>query len=65
VVEKVYKEGTQDAATARAATEALIRKEKKAAEIIKKIGANATLESAATVYGKQVVSSRPGFIYYI
>ncbi|MBK7884836.1 MAG: peptidylprolyl isomerase [Chitinophagaceae bacterium] len=57
VVEKVYKEGTQDAATARAATEALIRKEKKAAEIIKKIGANATLESAATLYGKQVVSA--------
>jgi peptidyl-prolyl cis-trans isomerase D len=56
-VEKVYKEGTQDVATARASAEGVIKNKKKAEEIIKKIGANPTLENAATVYGKQVMQA--------
>ncbi len=57
VVEKLYKEGTQDVATARPAVEPIIRNQKKAEEIIKKIGANPTLESAAAAYGKQVMTA--------
>ena len=56
-VDKVFKEGVQDAATARSGSEAIIRKEKKAAIIIKKIGETPTLESAAAAYGKQVLQA--------
>ena len=56
-VEKIYKEGVQDAATARSGSEVIIRKEKKADLIIKKIGSSPTLEAAAAAYGKQVVQA--------
>ncbi len=54
VLDKVNKEGVQDAATARPGSEAIIRNKKKAEIIIQKLGANPTLESAAAAYGKQV-----------
>lgn len=53
-VEKIYKEGVQDAETARPIAEAAIRNLKKGEEIIKKLGNAPTLESAAAAYGKQV-----------
>lgn len=53
-VDNVYKEGLQDAATARSGAEVIIRKQKKAAIIMSKLGANPTLESAAAAYGKQI-----------
>ena len=55
MVDKIEKEGTQDVQTARPMVERSIKEEKKAAEIIKKLGSNATLESAATAFGKQVL----------
>jgi peptidyl-prolyl cis-trans isomerase D len=54
-VDKVYAEGTQDAATARPMAENAIKNEKKAAEITKKLGASPTLESAAAAYSQQVL----------
>ncbi|RYD82896.1 MAG: hypothetical protein EOP53_02370 [Sphingobacteriales bacterium] len=57
MVDNVYKEGLQDAATARSGAEAIIRKEKKAAIIKAKLGANPTLESAAAAYGKQIMQA--------
>lgn len=54
VLDKVYKEGTQDVATARPAAEAAVKNEKKAAIIKTKIGATPTLESAAAAYNMQV-----------
>jgi len=54
-VNKVYSEGTQDAATARVGAEAIVRNMKKADLIIAKLGATATLESAASAYSKQVL----------
>lgn len=56
-VDKVYKEGTADVATARPSVEGIVRNQKKAEEIIKKIGANPTLETAAAAYGKQVMTA--------
>lgn len=53
-VDKIYKEGLQDAATARPGSEAIIIKEKKTAIIIKKIGENPTMEAAASAYGKTI-----------
>ena len=53
-VNKVYAEGTQDAATARSGAESIIKKEKKAATIIAKLGATPTLETAAAAYSKQI-----------
>ena len=53
-VERIEEEGTQDAAAARAGVEGAIRNKKKAEIIIKKIGANATPETAAAAYNKQV-----------
>lgn len=53
-VDKIYEEGTQDVETARPLAENAIREEKKAAEIIKGLGPNPTLESAAAKYGKEV-----------
>jgi len=55
IVDKVQKEGTQDVATARPMVEGIIRDEKKAEQIIKKLGT--TLESAAAAYGKQVLTA--------
>lgn len=56
-VDNVYKEGLQDAATARSGAEVIIRKQKKAAIIKTKLGANPTLESAAAAYGKQLMQA--------
>jgi peptidyl-prolyl cis-trans isomerase D len=53
-VDKIYSEGTQDAATARPMAENAIKNEKRAAEITKKLGATPTLESAAAAYNQQV-----------
>jgi peptidyl-prolyl cis-trans isomerase D len=57
VVTKKVKEGLPDAGTARPLVESLIRNKKKAGEIIKKLGKNPTLESAAAAYQKQVLST--------
>lgn len=57
MVDKIEKEGTQDVQTARPMVERSIKEEKKAAEIIKKLGSNATLESAAAAFGKQVLTA--------
>ncbi len=56
-VNKIYSEGTQDAATARIGAEAIVRNTKKADLIIAKIGATPTLESAAAAYNKQVLTA--------
>lgn len=56
-VDNIYKEGLQDAATARSGAEVIVRKEKKAAIIKAKLGATPTLESAAAAYGKQVAQA--------
>ena len=53
-VDKIQSEGTQDATTARQQVEGVIRNEKKAETIIKKLGTNTTLEAAAAAYSKQV-----------
>lgn len=53
-LDKIYEEGTQDVETARPLAENGIREEKKAEMIIKELGANPTLESAAAKYGKEV-----------
>ncbi len=54
VLEDIQEKGLPSAKAARADVERLIRNDKKAAEIIKKLGANPTLEAAATAYAKQV-----------
>jgi peptidyl-prolyl cis-trans isomerase D len=56
-VDNIYKEGLQDAATARSGAEVIVRKEKKAVIIKAKLGATPTLESAAAAYGKQVAQA--------
>ena len=56
-VNKVYAEGTQDAATARVGAEAIVRNLKKADLITAKLGATPTLESAATAYNKQILTA--------
>lgn len=53
-LDRVVEEGLQDVETARPGAEAMIRKEKKAEMIIKKLGANPTLESAAAAYNKTI-----------
>ena len=53
-VDKIFKEGVQDAATARPGSEVIIRNRKKADIIIKKLGSNPTLESAAAAYNKTI-----------
>ncbi len=53
-VDKVLKEGVQDAETARSGAEVIVIKEKKAAIIKAKLGANPTLQSAAAAYKKQI-----------
>lgn len=57
VVDKVYKEGTQGAESARAMTEGVIRDQKKAEQIIKNLGANPTLEKAASAYSKEILTA--------
>jgi hypothetical protein len=54
VLDKIVEEGTQDAETAKPGCEAIIRNKKKAEMIIKKLGTNPTLESAAAAYGKAI-----------
>ena len=54
VLDKVLEKGEMDVATARPGCEAIIRNQKKAEIIIKKIGANPTLESVANAYGKTI-----------
>ncbi len=59
VVDKILKEGTQDVETARPLAENTIREEKKGETIIKNLGANVTLESAALKYGKTILTAGP------
>ncbi len=54
-VNKIFAEGTQDAATARIGAEAIVRNMKKAEMITAKLGATPTLETAAAAYNKQVL----------
>lgn len=56
-VDKIQKEGTQDAATARSGAEAIIRNQKKAAIIKAKIGAAPSLEQAAAAYNNPVATA--------
>lgn len=56
-VDKVFKEGVQDAATARSGSEVIIRKDKKAEIILKKLGANPSLEKSAAAYNKQIMQA--------
>lgn len=57
MVDKVFNEGTQDVETARPMTEGVIRDQKKAEQIIKNLGANPTLEKAASAYNKEVMTA--------
>ena len=57
VVTRKVKEGLPDVKTARPLVEALVRNKKKAGEIIKKTGKNATPESAAATYQNQVLTT--------
>lgn len=53
-LDKVNKEGTQDATTARSGCEATIRNKKKAEIIIKKLGDQPTFEKVASIYKKPI-----------
>lgn len=57
IVEKIYKEGTQDVETARPLVENTIREEKKGEMIVKALGANPTLETAAAKYQKEILTA--------
>ncbi|HUS03835.1 MAG TPA: peptidylprolyl isomerase, partial [Chitinophagaceae bacterium] len=57
VVTKKVKEGLPDSKTARPLVEGFIRNKKKADEIIKKVGKNASLEAAAAAYQRQVLTT--------
>ena len=52
-VDKVMKEGIQDVETARPRAESAVRQEKKGEEIMKKLGSNPTIESAAAAYAQK------------
>lgn len=56
-VDKIYKEGTQDVETARPLAENSIKEEKKGEIIIKNLGANVTLETAASKYSKEILNA--------
>ena len=56
-VNKIYSEGTQDAATARINAEAIVRNRKKGEMITAKLGATPTLETAAAAYNKQILTA--------
>lgn len=55
IVDKVYEEGIQDVETAKSLAENAIREEKKGEQITKALGTNASLESAAAKYAKQIL----------
>lgn len=55
IVDKILKEGTQDVETARPLAENAVKEEKKADMIFKALGANTTLENAASKYGKEIL----------
>lgn len=57
VVDKIFKEGTQDVETAKPMVEGVIREQKKAEQIIKNLGTNPTLEKASTTYGKEILTA--------
>ena len=57
VVEKIQKEGTQDVETAKPMVTGVIKDQKKADLIIKALGANPTLEKAATTYSKEIATA--------
>jgi len=57
VVSKKISEGLPDVKTARPLVESIIRNRKKAAEIIKKLNNPSTLESAASVYKKTILTT--------
>lgn len=57
MVDRIQQEGTQDIQSARVMAEVAIREQKKSEEIIKKLGSNVTLESAAAAYGKQIMTA--------
>jgi peptidyl-prolyl cis-trans isomerase D len=57
IVDKEFKEGTKDVATARPGCETIIRNKKKAEMIIKKTGEKPTLEAAAAAYNKQIMEA--------
>jgi len=52
-VDKIMEEGEQDAETARPRAEMAIRQEKKGEEIVKNLGPNPTIESAAAKYAQK------------
>ncbi|MEO6406180.1 MAG: peptidylprolyl isomerase [Ferruginibacter sp.] len=56
-VDKIEKEGVQDASTARAGSEVMIRKEKKTVMIKAKLGNNPTIQSVASAYNKQITQA--------
>ena len=56
-LDKIQKEGTQDAKTARPMVEGVIRNQKKAAIIAKNLLANPTLDGAAAFYKQQVLTA--------
>lgn len=56
-LDKILKEGTQDVETARPLAENAIKEEKKAEMIIKALGTNPTLESAAAKYTKEILTA--------
>ena len=57
VVSRKIPEGVPDAKTARPMVETIVRNKKKAAEIVKKLGTPTTLEGAAAIYKKQVLTT--------
>jgi len=57
VVTETFDEGTKSVATARLSVEPLLRNQKKAAMLIKKIGKVTTLEAASTVLGGKPVET--------
>lgn len=57
IVDKILAEGTQDVETARPLAENAIKEEKKGEEIIKALGATATLESASGKYAKEILNA--------
>ena len=57
MVDKILKEGTQDAETAKPLAENAIKEEKKSETIIKNLGTNVTLETAASKYGKAILTA--------
>ncbi len=57
IVDKIQEEGTQDVETARAMAEKAIKEERQGEEILKKLGSNPTLESAAAAYAKQILTA--------